>query len=212
MSDGKLIYELIPKLVEDADAIAKDRRNESQNFLYRGIDDVMNMVHPILVKHKVFVTTKVEEAFRENRQTKSGGTSFHVVLKVLFTFYASDGSFVQSVIEGEGMDSGDKATPKALSIAYKYAMFQLLCIPTQLDPDADTPEETVRRVLSQRDRQFIEDTIAKFDSAKNAVELKQIGVTLADEPQEIRDELKAIYSARMKSFQQDDSLAMAGAK
>ncbi|MNY54686.1 hypothetical protein D3C86_1905820 [compost metagenome] len=35
------------------------------------------------------------------------------------------------------MDSGDKATNKAMSAAYKYAAFQAFCIPTEGDNDAD---------------------------------------------------------------------------
>ena len=42
------------------------------------------------------------------------------------------------------MDSGDKATNKAMAIAMKYALFQVFCIPTEemKDPDAETPEPT----------------------------------------------------------------------
>ena len=56
-----------------------------------------------------------------------------------YTFYAKDGSSVQCVVVGEGMDSGDKATNKAMSIAFKYACFQVFCIPTEemKDPDAE---------------------------------------------------------------------------
>ena len=40
------------------------------------------------------------------------------------------------------MDSGDKATNKAMAIAFKYACFQVFCIPTEemKDPDGETPE------------------------------------------------------------------------
>lgn len=40
------------------------------------------------------------------------------------------------------MDSGDKATNKAMSVALKYACFQVLMIPTEemLDPDSETHE------------------------------------------------------------------------
>ncbi len=40
------------------------------------------------------------------------------------------------------MDSGDKASNKALSIAMKYALLQVFCIPTEdaKDPDADSPK------------------------------------------------------------------------
>ena len=39
------------------------------------------------------------------------------------------------------MDSGDKASNKAMSAAFKYACFQTFCIPTEemRDPDAETP-------------------------------------------------------------------------
>ena len=38
------------------------------------------------------------------------------------------------------MDSGDKATNKAMAVAFKYACFQIFCIPTEemQDPDADS--------------------------------------------------------------------------
>ena len=43
---------------------------------------------------------------------------------------------------GEGMDSGDKASNKALAVAFKYACFQVFCIPTEemKDPDAECHE------------------------------------------------------------------------
>lgn len=51
-----------------------------------------------------------------------------------------DGSIHTVTTYGEAMDSGDKATNKAMSIAYKYAAFQAFCIPTEetaVDPDAE---------------------------------------------------------------------------
>lgn len=41
------------------------------------------------------------------------------------------------------MDSGDKSSNKAMSVAFKYACFQALCIPTEemKDPDGETPEQ-----------------------------------------------------------------------
>ena len=45
------------------------------------------------------------------------------------------------------MDSGDKATNKAMSIAFKYACFQVFCIPTEemADPDAECHEVKPRQ-------------------------------------------------------------------
>jgi hypothetical protein len=41
------------------------------------------------------------------------------------------------------MDSGDKASNKAMSAAYKYAAFQAFCIPTEGDNDADSQTHEV---------------------------------------------------------------------
>ena len=76
------------------------------------------------------------------RKTRNGGALFYVVLKVNYHFAsAEDGSKFTVCAYGEAMDSGDKATNKAMSAAYKYACFQAFCIPTEnVDADAETHE------------------------------------------------------------------------
>lgn len=133
------IYEAIPAILADIDAIGKNRKNQQQGFNFRGIDDVMNTLHPLLAKHKVFPTCEFTDIIRTERTTAKGGTLFSVALKGKYTLHAVDGSYVSTEAIGEAMDSGDKATNKAMSACYKYAMFQLLCIPTEaVDPDEET--------------------------------------------------------------------------
>ena len=136
------IYESITAIMGEGYAITKDKKNQQQGFKYRGIDDVMNTFFPLLSKHKVFCVPEVLECTREERQTSKGGNLIYSILKTKYTFYAEDGSSVSAVVVGEGMDSGDKASNKALAIGMKYAMFQVFCIPTEEmdDPDATTPE------------------------------------------------------------------------
>lgn len=138
------IYEAICNVMSEIGAIEKSKKNQQQGFMYRGVDDVMNALQPLLVKYKVFIVPEVLEQTREERTTKNGNTVIYSVCKVKYTFYADDGSFVQAVVVGEGMDSGDKATNKAMSIAFKYACFQTFCIPTEemVDPDAESHEIT----------------------------------------------------------------------
>jgi hypothetical protein len=90
----------------------------------------------------VFIVPEIIEQTREERTTAKGGLLIYSICKVKYTFYAEDGSSVTAVVIGEGMDSGDKATNKAMSIAFKYACFQVFCIPTEemKDPDADSPD------------------------------------------------------------------------
>ena len=133
-----LIFTQIPKALAEIGAIGKSKRNQQQGFMYRGVDDVYNAVNPVLAKFGLFMTAEVLEQTREERETAKGARLIYVVLKMRYRIYAADGSFVQTEVIGEGMDSGDKASNKAMSIAYKYALFQLLCIPTEtVDPDAE---------------------------------------------------------------------------
>jgi hypothetical protein len=137
----KNIYETITAVMAEIGAVGKDSRNEQQRFMYRGIDAVMNAINPALIKHKLFVVPEIMEQKREERHTAKGGNLIYSICTVKYTFYAEDGSSVSATVIGEGMDSGDKATNKAMSIAFKYACFQVFCIPTEemKDPDAETP-------------------------------------------------------------------------
>ena len=136
------IYESISKVMGEIGAVGKNTKNQQQGFMYRGIDAVMNAINPALVKHKVFVVPEVLEQTREERTNSKGTTLIYSIIKVKYTFYAEDGTSVSAVVIGEGMDTGDKATNKAMSIAFKYACFQVFCIPTEemVDPDAEVHE------------------------------------------------------------------------
>lgn len=142
------IYESITKIMEEVPAIGKDKVNKQQGFKFRGIDDVMNALQPLLAKYKVFIAPEILEQIREERTTKTGGNLIYSICKIKYKFYAEDGSSIEAVTIGEGMDSGDKATNKAMAIAMKYALFQVFCIPTEemKDPDSETPEESKQKV------------------------------------------------------------------
>jgi hypothetical protein len=137
-----LIYSAIPAIMAEIPSIYKDRKNDAQHYNFRGIDDVYNAVNPILAKYRVFMRADVMDVKREERPSKSGGIMAFVQVRVRYSFVASDGSFVSTDSLGEGMDSGDKATPKAMSIAQKYAILQMFAIPTAdpKDPEIDNPE------------------------------------------------------------------------
>lgn len=145
------IFALLPKVADEIGAVTKDKRNtQGSGFMYRGVDDVMNALHPIIAKYGITIVPEVLNYAREERTTKSGATLLYSILKMKYTFFASDGSNVMAVVLGEAMDSGDKASNKAMSIAFKYACFQVFCIPTEEmeDPDATTPELSVPKTYN----------------------------------------------------------------
>lgn len=133
------IYEAISATMADVGAIGKHDKNQQQGFMFRGIDAVMNALQPAMLKNHIFVVPEVVDQTREERTTSRGGTLIYSILRIKFTFYAEDGSSVTATVIGEGMDSGDKASNKAMSIGFKYACFQVFCIPTEemKDPDAE---------------------------------------------------------------------------
>ncbi len=139
-----MIYKAITKAMAEIGAIAKDNTNKQQGFKYRGVDDVMNALNPVLINNGIFMVPEILEHVREERTSTKGGNLIYSVCKIRYTFYAADGSAVNAVVIGEGMDSGDKATNKAMSIAFKYACFQVFCIPTEEmeDPDKECYEVT----------------------------------------------------------------------
>lgn len=136
------IHAAMLAVMADAGAIAKTRRNQQQSYDFRGIDDVYNELHDVMARNGVFTTGEVTEQKREEKPSKSGGVLTSAILTIRYTFWAADGSSVQTTVVGEGMDSGDKASNKAMAVAHKYALLQAFCIPTAdaKDPENDSPE------------------------------------------------------------------------
>ena len=150
MSNGK-VFELIPKAMQMVGAIGKDSVNKTQGFKYRGIDAVYNALNPVMSELGLFIVPEILDHRREERETEStyNGQVKKSILKysiltIKYTMYAPDGSSVSCTVVGEGMDSGDKASNKAMSVGLKYACFQLFMIPTEemVDPDQESHEVT----------------------------------------------------------------------
>lgn len=138
------IYQQIPKIMGDISPISKDKKNTQQGYNFRGIDDVYNELSKVMAKHGVFTVPDVLEDWTEERVAKSGSAIIYRRLKIAFHFFADDGSFVTSKVIGEGMDSADKATNKAMAVAHKYALLQVFAIPTAEDKDPEHQSHEVK--------------------------------------------------------------------
>jgi hypothetical protein len=137
--------EIVKKLtavMEEVGGVAKREKNQAQGFNFRGIDSVVNAVSPALRKHGVIVIPTIlscdyDTVLIGKNQTAMG----HVRVTVAYTFTAGDGSSIVATVAAESMDSGDKATAKAMSVAFRTALLQALCLPTDdIDPDAQSYE------------------------------------------------------------------------
>jgi hypothetical protein len=130
------IAEVMGKLAKVG--IGKNNKNAQQGYKFRGIDDVYNALSSLLSEAKLMILPRVLNRSVTERETKNGGVLFYVVVDVDFDLVSAvDGTSHTVHVIGEAMDSGDKATNKAMSAAYKYACMEVFCIPTEGDNDAD---------------------------------------------------------------------------
>jgi hypothetical protein len=155
--------------------ISKDRKNEQQNFRFRGIDDVMNAVSPILGRHGIVFLVDYEDYPDVERVTAKGSTLIYTKVKGTFTFLsAQDGSQVSVTTFGVAMDSGDKATNKAMSAALKYALLQTFLIPTEAgseDADAVTQEASIPKPAAGFEEWF---TDVQTSAERGVASLKRV--------------------------------------
>ena len=129
------------------EGIGKDRNNQQQGYKFRGIDDVYNALSKHLASVGLCILPRIIERECVERQSSKGGALFYVIVTAEFdVICAEDGSKHTIRTYGEAMDSADKATNKAMSAAYKYACFQMFCIPTDGDNDADATTHNVSKI------------------------------------------------------------------
>lgn len=192
------IIELLNQIMSEVGGVGKSERNQHQNFNFRGIDTVTNAVSPALRKHGVIVTPSVIESHYSTVEVGAKRTlQGHARLVVAYTFYAPDGSNVKAIVAAEAMDSGDKATAKAMSVAFRIALLQALCLPTdEPDPDHDSYVRSPQKAPKEQVERFI-----KACADKN-LDHEQIadtaGVNLAEATDEDMVKLRAAFNQAVK--------------
>ncbi|WP_311751723.1 ERF family protein [Proteus columbae] len=182
--------------------IKKGSVNQQQGFMFRGIDAVYNALAPALVKHGLLILPRIIERTVTERQTQRGGLLFYVVVKAEFEFVSvEDGSKHTVVTYGEAMDSGDKATNKAMSIAYKYAAFQTFCIPTEetaIDADAEV-HNVAPRTPDQILKDFTNSAMAITDLNILKKEFGETWKSLRKTPEQSK--AKEVYNIRKSELE-----------
>lgn len=139
------VVQALSLVMADIGAVAKSGVNQQQKFYFRGVDAVVNAASPAFRRRGVVVVPELLEKSRTSSQTKSGSTLNVVEVTVKYTFHGPAGDSVCAVVAAEAFDSGDKATAKAMSVAFRTALLQTLALPTdEADPDADVYDATVQ--------------------------------------------------------------------
>jgi hypothetical protein len=146
------IAQALNEVMKEVGAVKKNDRNASQGFNFRGIDAVVNAVSPALQKYGVIVVPSVEDyEYASVEIGKNRTVMGHVKVKVTYTFIGAGGDSIKATVVGEAMDSGDKATAKAMSVAFRTALLQTLSLPTdEPDPDSQSYERSEKVVVDTK--------------------------------------------------------------
>ena len=190
------IYQAITAAMKDIDAIGKNKKNLQQGYSFRGIDDAYNALHGILAKHGIFTVPQVLGKQSEERKTAKGGTLIFRIIDIKYIFYADDGSCVEAVVVGEAMDSGDKASNKAMSTAHKYALLQVFAIPTEDLEDNDAP--TIGAYISEEHILDIEARLSKTNSDSEKFLAAMKVVKISDMTEEQYKSAVKLFEAKMR--------------
>jgi hypothetical protein len=140
---GPMIFKKVLDIQEDIPAILKDKEFKGAGgqtqYHCRGIDDLYNALNPHFRKHRVFMVPSILEHESTQVTNANGKILFYEKLVMKYALTAEDGSKVEATVKGIGMDLGDKAANKAMSVAQKYALIQMFSIPTTdvKDPEND---------------------------------------------------------------------------
>lgn len=162
---------------------------------YRGIEDAMNEMSPILVKNGITVTPSYSDLSiteRARGEPSEGKSMRFAIVKGSFTFSADDGSSVVCTCYGEAMDTGDKAVTKAQSVSFRTALFQQFVIPTSataIDPEDGGDEEGVD------DSSAIELWVGRVKAADTADDVSKLWSEAAKEVRQHRGDAKAVHAA-----------------
>lgn len=149
------IHEALAAVMEDIRAVGKTERNTHQNYNFRGIDAVVNAVGPVLRAHRVVVVPRVIDIQAESVSVGRNNTPMRsVTVTVEYLFVGPEGDTLAAVSVGEAMDSGDKAVPKAMSVALRTCLLQALMLPTdEPDPDSFSYDRAPEAKFDARDKE-----------------------------------------------------------
>lgn len=173
------IFEALAAVMGEVQAVGKTGHNAQQGYNFRGIDAVINAVGPVFRKHGVVPVPHKSEAKYRDVQTSTGKPSRECTVSVTYRFYGPAGDYIDAEVPGESMDFGDKGAPKAMSVAYRIALLQTLCIPTHdPEPDAQAYERAPQVTVSWdpiEQEVLVAGWAAEIKDAKDEAALKAIG-------------------------------------
>lgn len=124
------IYQKITDITKEIGAIVKERRHQ-KGYSFRGIEDYLNKMHPLLRDHGVTFFPTVVAHSNDSWESSRGVKWDSSTVQVRYKFVASsDGSFEEMTVPGYGKSSDGGHEAIAMTNALKICLEQVFTIPT----------------------------------------------------------------------------------
>lgn len=119
-------------------------------YTYASESELIAALRPAMVEAGIIMrVANINDVKHETYTTRTGASMNRVTLSGVVEFICvADGSSIFSFALGEGSDAGDKATYKAMTGMFKYALRQTFCIETGDDPDKELSDGMERAAIS----------------------------------------------------------------
>lgn len=130
------IYEKISAVMKDVQYLTKDDRVEFGSTKYKALSEekVTTVMRAAMLKYNLVV-------FPVEQFANRSGSITHVDVKYRIVNVDNPEEFIEVVSCGDGADTQDKGSGKAMTYAYKYMWLRTFGIPTGEDPDKISTEE-----------------------------------------------------------------------
>ena len=143
------IFEKMSAITMEISTVAKNLEVGYGNNKYKAVSegDVLAAVKPVESKHGVYSypvkRTVIDSGVIENATTNGVKKSLWLRVETIYRFVNIEKpeEFIEITTYGDGVDSQDKATGKAMTYSDKYALLKAYKIMTGDDPDQYASEE-----------------------------------------------------------------------
>lgn len=158
------VHDALGMIQREIGAVGKDSKSGDGKFgyNYRGVDAVTNAAHPLLGRHGVVLYPRVIE---QETRAHMGFSKPHylTILTIEYEVVGPDGDHLDPPIRvvGHGIDAGANSPGSAMSYAYRYALLQLLSLPTN-NPNEDNETDPAPDDQAMVDAKFADDVVTRF--------------------------------------------------
>ena len=150
----KQITHAIHAVMVDSQHIPKSGFNRHMKYKFSTVEDVIAGTKEARSKHGIAIIPDHQEILNRDAFGKQYLIDIRAHYIVRHTISGEEFKFS---ILSSGIDSQDKAFPKALTMALKYAYIQLFSLPRGDDPDKFYEEEKKKSVpVARKNKRFIE--------------------------------------------------------